>query len=155
MALEPLDRYSRQIRFPQLGEQGQQALINSRVTLCGCGALGTVLANHLARAGVGSIRIVDRDFIEDYTGAYQVGHYPTLLGTNHDFLATRVSYKLNLKGPSFTLQCGCSTSLVAVCQACQGLMSFQSDMALAGGVSITFPQKRGYHYQDGGMGSRD
>ena len=66
---------------------------------------------------------VDRDFIEEYTGAYQVGHYPTLLGTNPDFLATRVSYKLNLKGPSFTIQCGCSTSLVAVCQACQSLLS--------------------------------
>jgi amino acid adenylation domain-containing protein len=98
---------------------------------------------------------VDPGFIEEYTNAYQVGHYPTLLGTNHDFLATRVSYKLNLTGPSFTIQCGCSTSLVAVCQACQGLLSFQSDMALAGGVSITFPQKRGYFYQDGGMGSKD
>ena len=97
----------------------------------------------------------DPRFIEEYTNAYQVGHYPTLLGTNHDFLATRVSYKLNLKGPSFTVQCGCSTSLVAVCQACQGLLSYQSDMALAGGVSITFPQKRGYFYQDGGMGSKD
>jgi len=98
---------------------------------------------------------VDPAFIEDYTNAYQVGHYPTLLGTNHDFLATRVSYRLNLKGPSFTVQCGCSTSLVAVCQACQSLLSFQSDMALAGGVSITFPQKRGYFYKEGGMVSRD
>jgi adenylyltransferase/sulfurtransferase len=58
------ERYSRQIRFPELGEPGQRALLKSRVTLCGCGALGTVLANHLARAGVGRIRIVDRDFIE-------------------------------------------------------------------------------------------
>jgi adenylyltransferase/sulfurtransferase len=58
------ERYSRQIRFPELGEPGQRALLKSRVTLCGCGALGTVLANHLARAGVGKIRIVDRDFIE-------------------------------------------------------------------------------------------
>ncbi len=98
---------------------------------------------------------IDRGFIQEYTNTYQVGHYPTLLGTNHDFLATRVSYKLNLKGPSFTLQAGCSTSLLAVCQACQGLQSYQSDMALAGGVSITFPQKRGYFYQDGGMGSSD
>src|SRR5262245_16178564 len=58
------DRYSRQVRFPQLGESGQRALLESRVTLCGCGALGTVLANHLARAGIGMIRIIDRDFIE-------------------------------------------------------------------------------------------
>ena len=61
MSSESLDRYSRQIRFPQLGEDGQRALVKSRVALCGCGALGTVLANHLARAGVGFIRIIDRD----------------------------------------------------------------------------------------------
>ncbi len=72
MASEPLDRYSRQIRFPQLGESGQRALLNSRVTLCGCGALGTVLANHLARAGVGSIRIIDRDFIETHNLQRQI-----------------------------------------------------------------------------------
>jgi adenylyltransferase/sulfurtransferase len=59
-----LDRYSRQVRFPPLGESGQRALCESRVTLCGCGALGTVLANHLARAGIGNMRIIDRDFIE-------------------------------------------------------------------------------------------
>ncbi len=72
MVSEPLDRYSRQIRFPQLGEAGQRALLKSRVTLCGCGALGTVLANHLARAGVGSIRIIDRDFIETHNLQRQI-----------------------------------------------------------------------------------
>jgi molybdopterin-synthase adenylyltransferase len=70
--LNPLERYSRQIRFPQLGEAGQKALLNSRVTLCGCGALGTVLANHLARAGVGTIRIIDRDFIETHNLQRQI-----------------------------------------------------------------------------------
>jgi molybdopterin/thiamine biosynthesis adenylyltransferase len=72
LILDPLDRYSRQIRFPQLGEAGQQALLNSRVALCGCGALGTVLANHLARAGVGTIRIIDRDFIETHNLQRQI-----------------------------------------------------------------------------------
>jgi adenylyltransferase/sulfurtransferase len=72
MADESLERYSRQVRFPPLGEAGQRALLASRVTLCGCGALGTVLANHLARAGVGSIRIVDRDFIETHNLQRQV-----------------------------------------------------------------------------------
>ncbi len=96
-----------------------------------------------------------RRFVEDYTSAYQVGSYQTLLGSNHDFLATRVSYKLDLKGPAFTMQAGCSTSLLAICQACQTLLSYQADMALAGGVSITFPQKRGYFYQEGGMVSPD
>jgi len=59
-----LDRYSRQIRFHQLGEEGQKQLLNSRVLLCGCGALGTVLAETLTRAGIGFLRIVDRDFVE-------------------------------------------------------------------------------------------
>ena len=59
-----IDRYSRQMRFHGVGEEGQRKLLASKVTLCGCGALGTVLANNLARAGVGSIKVVDRDFIE-------------------------------------------------------------------------------------------
>jgi molybdopterin-synthase adenylyltransferase len=58
------ERYSRQIRFPGIGEAGQRRLLAARVTLCGCGALGTVLANLLVRAGVGHLRLVDRDFIE-------------------------------------------------------------------------------------------
>src|SRR5271166_2349640 len=61
---DPLDRYSRQIRFHGLGEEGQRRLLAARVTLCGCGALGTVLANALVRAGVGYLRLIDRDFIE-------------------------------------------------------------------------------------------
>ena len=97
----------------------------------------------------------DRRFVEDYTGGYQVANYPVTLGSNVDFLATRVSYKLNLKGPAYTMVAGCSTSLLAVCQAAQSLQTYQCDMALAGGVSITFPQKRGYRYQDGGMASPD
>jgi adenylyltransferase/sulfurtransferase len=60
----PLERYSRQMRFPGIGKAGQEKLLASRVTLCGCGALGTVLANVLARAGVGFLRVVDRDFVE-------------------------------------------------------------------------------------------
>lgn len=67
-----LDRYSRQVRFPALGEAGQLKLMASRVTICGCGALGTVLANHLARAGVGRLRIVDRDFIETHNLQRQI-----------------------------------------------------------------------------------
>src|SRR5437667_8479305 len=59
-----LDRYSRQMRFPGIGEAGQRRLLASHVTLCGCGALGTVLANALVRGGIGHLRLVDRDFIE-------------------------------------------------------------------------------------------
>jgi len=59
-----LDRYVRQMRYAPLGEEGQRRLASGRVLICGCGALGSVLANTLARAGVGHLRIVDRDFLE-------------------------------------------------------------------------------------------
>jgi molybdopterin-synthase adenylyltransferase len=63
--MEPsLERYSRQMRFYGILEAGQRRLLDARVTLCGCGALGTVLANALVRAGVGHLRLIDRDFIE-------------------------------------------------------------------------------------------
>ncbi len=58
------DRYSRQVLFGPIGERGQRSLVHARVTLIGCGALGTVLADTLVRAGVGHLRIADRDFIE-------------------------------------------------------------------------------------------
>src|SRR5215211_2551235 len=65
MSTDPsLDRYSRQVRVPGIGRAGQERILTSRVTLCGVGALGTVLANTLVRAGVGFLRVVDRDFVE-------------------------------------------------------------------------------------------
>jgi adenylyltransferase/sulfurtransferase len=67
-----LERYSRQIRFPGVGVEGQKRLLASKVTLCGCGALGTVLANALVRAGVGYLRVIDRDFIETHNLQRQV-----------------------------------------------------------------------------------
>src|SRR5580692_1475596 len=62
--LKSIERYSRQMRFGGIGKAGQERISNSRVTVCGCGALGTVIANNLVRAGVGFVRIVDRDFVE-------------------------------------------------------------------------------------------
>ncbi|MBI1902122.1 MAG: ThiF family adenylyltransferase [Planctomycetia bacterium] len=59
-----LDRYAPQMRFPGIGAEGQRRLLSSRALVCGCGALGSTLANTLARAGVGYLRIVDRDFLE-------------------------------------------------------------------------------------------
>ncbi|HEX2271005.1 MAG TPA: condensation domain-containing protein [Pyrinomonadaceae bacterium] len=82
-------------------------------------------------------------------------HYSIVLANEKDYLATRVSYKLNLRGESITIQTSCSTSLVAVHLACQSLLSGQCDMALAGGVSIGFPQKTGYFYQEGMILSPD
>jgi phthiocerol/phenolphthiocerol synthesis type-I polyketide synthase E len=94
-------------------------------------------------------------FLAEYLASQQMGAHPALLGNDKDFLATRISYKLNLRGPSMSVQAACSTSLVAVCQACQSLLTFQCDVALAGGVSVTFPQKRGYLYEEGSIVSKD
>jgi len=97
----------------------------------------------------------DPQFVKEFTRGYQVENYSEMLGNSLDFLSTRVSYKLDLRGPSFTLQAGCSTSLLAVCQACESLRSGGCEMALAGGVSVTFPQARAARYQEGGMISPD
>jgi acyl transferase domain-containing protein/SAM-dependent methyltransferase len=77
------------------------------------------------------------------------------IGNEKDYLPTRVSYKLNLKGPSIGVNTACSTSLVAVHLACRGLLSYQCDKALAGGVTIETPHKEGYFYTEGGITSPD
>jgi len=84
-----------------------------------------------------------------------VGDYQILLGNDKDFVPTRVSYKLNLKGPSVNVSTACSTSLVAVQMACQSLLNYQCDMTLAGGISIYNPQREGYLYQEGMILSPD
>jgi phthiocerol/phenolphthiocerol synthesis type-I polyketide synthase E len=78
-----------------------------------------------------------------------------MLGLDKDFLATRVSYKLDLRGPSVSVQTACSTSLVAVHMAAQALLCGECELALAGGVSIAVPQQVGYLYQEGSIASRD
>ncbi|MDM8557191.1 amino acid adenylation domain-containing protein [Candidatus Parabeggiatoa sp. HSG14] len=76
-----------------------------------------------------------------------VDNYQLMIANGQEHLATRTSYKLNLKGPAVSVQTACSTSLVAVHLACQSLLSGECDMALAGGVTIVIPQKVGYLYQ--------
>ena len=83
------------------------------------------------------------------------GGYQVMISNDKDFLATRVSYKLNLRGPSVDVQTACSTSLVAVQMACQALLSGAADLALAGGVSISSPRKCGYLYVPGMIMSPD
>lgn len=80
---------------------------------------------------------------------------PIFFANGNDFLATRVSYKLNLSGPSVTVQTACSTSLVAVHMACRALMMDECDIALAGGITIRTPQKMGDSFVEGGIVSPD
>ncbi|MDZ8261973.1 SDR family NAD(P)-dependent oxidoreductase [Nostoc sp. ChiQUE01b] len=91
----------------------------------------------------------NHDLIESL-GAYQV-----MIANQIDFLCSRVSYKLNLTGPSVTVQTACSTSLVATSMACQSLLCYECDIALAGGVSIRVPQQTGYLHQSGMIFSPD
>ncbi|HUP42855.1 MAG TPA: amino acid adenylation domain-containing protein, partial [Thermoanaerobaculia bacterium] len=88
--------------------------------------------------------------VTDAVGAYQVA-----IANKHDTLPTRVSYKLDLKGPSVNVQTACSTSLVAVHMACRSLLDGECDLALAGGVAVSGTPTAGYRYQPGGIASPD
>ncbi|AFE09968.1 malonyl CoA-acyl carrier protein transacylase [Corallococcus coralloides DSM 2259] len=83
-------------------------------------------------------------------GTYQVG-----ISNEKDFLPTRVAHKLGLRGPCIAVQTACSSSLVAVHLACQSLLSGESSVALAGGVSLSLPQRAGYLAQEGDILSPD
>ena len=81
--------------------------------------------------------------------------FSSALLNDKDYLSTRVSYQLNLKGPSVTINTACSTSLVAIHMACRALLTHECDMALAGGVTVTLPIKSGYLYENGMIHSPD
>ena len=88
-------------------------------------------------------------------GGRDFNSFRALLGSDKDYLSTWVSYKLNLHGPSFNVQTACSTALAAVHLACRALITFECDMALAGGASIAVPQRSGYMYEPGSIFSSD
>lgn len=104
---------------------------------------GAAMSSYLAHAAA------------DATAVQALGDYQILLGNDKDNVPTLVSYKLNLRGPSLAIQTACSTSLVAIAVACQNLLSYQCDMALAGGVRIAVPQAFAHRHQDGGILSPD
>jgi phthiocerol/phenolphthiocerol synthesis type-I polyketide synthase E len=85
----------------------------------------------------------------------QLGELELLVGGDKDFLATRLAYKLDLRGPAVTVQTACSTSLAAVVMACQSLLGYGCDVALAGGVAIHVPSHQGYVHHAGGTLSPD
>ena len=106
---------------------------------------GSGMNNYLIYNLLGS-----RDLARD-AGLFVLKH----IGNSKDVLATRVSYQLNLTGPSLAVQTACSTSLVAIHLASQALLNHECDMALAGGVTIEVPHGRGYLYREGEILSRD
>lgn len=100
----------------------------------GCG-MDTYLLNNL---------VANQDLVDD-VGWFLLRH----TGNDKDFLPTFTSYKLDLRGPSISVQTACSTSLVAIHLAVQSLLSFECDIALAGGSTIEVPHGVGYHYRQG------
>ncbi|OEU49472.1 MAG: hypothetical protein BA872_01505 [Desulfobacterales bacterium C00003060] len=88
-------------------------------------------------------------------GMALAGEFESSLYNNPGTLATGIAYRLNLKGPCYSIHTYCSTSLIAVHVACQSLLNFECDMAVAGGVSIFVPQNTGYWYQVGSIVSPD
>ena len=80
-----------------------------------------------------------------------LGEFEVMLANDKDYAATQISYRLDLRGPSLAIQTACSTSLVAIHQACLALDHFDCDLALAGGASIRLPQHSGYLYREGGI----
>src|SRR4029079_2677843 len=90
--------------------------------------------------------LISRKDVTDPLGALTI-----LMGNANAYVATRVAYKFDLQGRALNTQNACSASLVAVCTAVQSLQTYQCDMALAGGVSIQLPQKRGYLHEEGSI----
>jgi acyl transferase domain-containing protein len=90
------------------------------------------------------------------TDADSVGAFRILMGgAEKDHLATTVSYRLNLRGPSLNIQTACSTSLAAVHAAARAVMTYECDMAIAGGSTVNMPRHSGYIYEPGGIASAD
>jgi len=85
----------------------------------------------------------------------EVADSQAIISNEKDYLATRIAFKLNLRGPAMVVQTACSSSLVAVSLACQSLLTYQCDMALAGAVYLQTPRARGYLYREGDIFSPD
>ena len=106
-------------------------------------------------AGAGLSTYLLRNLMPNRELVNSAGELALLLGNNKDFVPSRASYKLDLRGPSINVNTACSTSLVATHLACQSLLDHHCDMAMAGGVSVQVPQAQGYLYAEGGIGSPD
>lgn len=105
--------------------------------------------------GSGTSSYMIANLLPNAAALEKVGVLQALILNDRDFAATRISYKLDLRGPSAVVQTACSTSLMAVHMACQSLLAGEADLALAGGVSISVPVQEGYLYEEGSISSAD
>jgi acyl transferase domain-containing protein/thioesterase domain-containing protein len=118
------------------------------------GAIGVFAGSYINTYLLNNI-LRDRTRLENYIRLRGSESYQILTGNDVSFLPTKTAYKFNLHGPAINVQTACSTSLVAISQACQSLFSFESDICLAGGVCIVIPQETGYLSQAGAIQSPD
>jgi acyl transferase domain-containing protein len=135
--IDPQARIFLELVFSALEHAGYSPdKFDGSIGLYGGCSQNTYYTNHLH----GRQEIVDR-----------VGELQMMFASEKDYLTTRVSYKLDLKGPSVSISTSCSSSLVAISQAFQALSSYQCDLAVAGAVSIAAPQHHGYLYEEGSI----
>ncbi|SON51845.1 beta-ketoacyl synthase N-terminal-like domain-containing protein [Vibrio tapetis] len=139
--MDPQQRLFLQICWQSLENAGypEPETVGLKTGVFGGCSIGTYFANNI----LGNPKYAHRDPVS------------IMMANDKDFLCTRVAYKLNLTGPAMTVQTACSTSLVAVHQACQALLAGECDLALAGGASISAYGPMGYLYSPQGIRSKD
>ncbi len=140
--MDPQHRHFLECAWEALEAAGHtpESVARSVGVFAGCG-IGTYFALNI---------LTNRQLLED-VGFFLLSH----TGNDKDFLATRLSYSLNLEGPSISVQTACSTSLVATHLACQSLLGGECDLALAGGSTIKTPDGQGYVFKSGEILSPD
>lgn len=150
--LDPQQRLFLECAWESLEDAGYDPFTyQGAISLYGGAATNTYLLNNIYP---NRHNIDDRDNLQTINLS-SLGGFQVSTANDKDYLTTRTSYKLNLKGSSVNVQTACSTSLVAVHLACQSLINSECDLALAGGVSVHSPQKMGYLYQEGMILSTD
>jgi amino acid adenylation domain-containing protein len=137
--MDPQARIFVELAYEALEHAGYTATADNKIGVYAGSAENTYFERHLS-----GTEVIDR-----------FGELQTHLVNDRDYLPTRASYKLNLKGPSISISTACSTSLVAIIQAVQGLLNRQCDLALAGGIAIGTPQNQGYLHQEGSIFTPD
>jgi phthiocerol/phenolphthiocerol synthesis type-I polyketide synthase E len=110
------------------------------------GYINTYLLNNILR---------DPVKFENFIRLRTTESFQLMTGNDIAYLPTKTAYKFNLRGPAINIQTACSTSLVAISQACHSLFSYESDICVAGGVCVVVPQESGYIYQEGAIPSPD
>lgn len=106
-------------------------------------------------AGMGNNTYFQHNVLSNKEIIERIGSFLNMTWNEKDYIATRVAYEFNLKGPALSIHTGCSTSLVAITLACESLWNKSCDMALAGGAAITSPINSGQLYEEGAIYSND